>query len=477
MDGLYPENDPPVELGPDGDEQQGATESNSLFDGSGCDSTTDVDMLLDDVLFGGGTNELDSLFGDDAEMQSLLARLEGEEPRQQDQHQHQQQDLTFPLSFPADLAFLPLPLSPSALLQTDNSAGSLSAVSTLQFDAPQNQQQNEQQVSGQEEAVTMSRLDFGLDGCPDVNLDFDLDFDFGLAVEQGVAKQTQGGQETGQAQRGTEKEVVTSPSGHQNAVTITPNTFTSLTSFTPAPGTADGDGRSSPIQAQPRIDNPSSTTDIGSRDDQEGPGPAIINIDDDVDSDDDVVLLSSRPVEVQVQGFVSTPPPPPPPPASLPGPIPHYLELRPRCPQGPPPSRIDLDSFNVEELLPFVQLCEFFWGGFFSSPFDFFYSVTANLVDAKLSLDNFQERLGLDVDSWKLILPMCREHLADPAHAITLGGSGAVALRATKVALIHSALALLKDSDGRAGVGSSWFGRESTLEPKSEHVWPEDSTT
>ena len=54
-------------------------------------------------------------------------------------------------------------------------------------------------------------------------------------------------------------------------------------------------------------------------------------------------------------------------PMSLLASIPHYLELRPRCPQIPPPKRIDLGLFNVEELLPYVQLRTFYY--FFSLPF------------------------------------------------------------------------------------------------------------
>lgn len=57
------------------------------------------------------------------------------------------------------------------------------------------------------------------------------------------------------------------------------------------------------------------------------------------------------------------------------------------------------------------------------------------------------------------------------------GSSDPAALRILKVTLILSSLALLKDGDGRAGMGPCWFGRDSPLEPKSMHAWPDDSTT
>ncbi|KAL1897697.1 hypothetical protein Sste5346_004005 [Sporothrix stenoceras] len=442
MDGLYPENDPPVQLCSDGNEQRDVTESNSLFSGLGCDPAADLGLFLDGEIFAGQSDEQDSLFGGDAEMQNLLARLEGEEPRQE--HPGQLQEPASPLSLPSALASSSLPLSSSALQQSD-SVEPLSAVSTLHHDETQNQQQFDDNVPSQEEDALLLLQDFGLDGNSSVNFDFDVDFDFGLAVEQEVTRQAQN-----ELEPGTEKDEVT-PVSPKYLVTTATITSNSLTSLTPVPEAAADSGLVPLNHAQPSIDKPSPTTDLGTRGDQECPGPSIINIDDN-DSDGDVVLLSSRQVECQVQGLVSTPPPPPPP-FTVPVPIPHYLELRPRCPQGPPPPRIDLGSYNVEELLPFVQL----------------YS--------KLSLRGIQERMGLDVDAGKLIVMRCQDHLADPAHAVTFSGSNPAALRALKVTLIYSALALLKDSDGRAGVGSSWFGRESTLEPTSEHMWPEDSTT
>ncbi len=72
----------------------------------------------------------------------------------------------------------------------------------------------------------------------------------------------------------------------------------------------------------------------------------------------------------------------------------------------------------------------------------------------------------------------CRRHLADPAHTVVLSGSiDPGPLRVLKVTLIQSALALLVGGEGRGGVGPRWFGREAPVEPKSMHVWPDDSTT
>lgn len=57
------------------------------------------------------------------------------------------------------------------------------------------------------------------------------------------------------------------------------------------------------------------------------------------------------------------------------------------------------------------------------------------------------------------------------------GSSDPAALRALKLTLIFSSLALLMGADGHAGLGPLWFGRDAPVEPRSPHVWPDDSTT
>ncbi|KAL1911841.1 hypothetical protein Sste5344_002418 [Sporothrix stenoceras] len=385
MDGLYPENDPPVQLCSDGNEQRDVTESNSLFSGLGCDPAADLGLFLDGEIFAGQSDEQDSLFGGDAEMQNLLARLEGEEPRQE--HPGQLQEPASPLSLPSALASSSLPLSSSALQQSD-SVEPLSAVSTLHHDETQNQQQFDDNVPSQEEDALLLLQDFGLDGNSSVNFDFDVDFDFGLAVEQEVTRQAQN-----ELEPGTEKDEVT-PVSPKYLVTTATITSNSLTSLTPVPEAAADSGLNVKYKVlyQRR-------------------------------------LHLHRRLRYLYQFHITW--------------------------------SFDPDAHKARLLLGLTLAA----------------TMLKSFCHSKLSLRGIQERMGLDVDAGKLIVMRCQDHLADPAHAVTFSGSNPAALRALKVTLIYSALALLKDSDGRAGVGSSWFGRESTLEPTSEHMWPEDSTT
>ncbi|OAA53826.1 hypothetical protein SPI_09271 [Niveomyces insectorum RCEF 264] len=132
----------------------------------------------------------------------------------------------------------------------------------------------------------------------------------------------------------------------------------------------------------------------------------------------------------------------------------HHRELRPRCPQRPPPARIDLGTCDVEELLPHVQL------------------------DASLSLQALYKLLDLNQDAGKRVTAICRRHLANPAHTIVLSGSCEPgALRVLKVTLILSALALVASGPHGSGVGERYFGPDAAVQPRSRHVWPDDSTT
>ncbi|ERT01524.1 hypothetical protein HMPREF1624_02775 [Sporothrix schenckii ATCC 58251] len=328
-------------------EQREAAESQSLFDGLGCDSVADASLFFDSGVFGAdsdlGFDEQDSLFGGDADMEGLFGELDDENAR----HPGCASPLPFPLALPHPP--LPLPLERSC-----------------------------DDGMGKEVEDSLLLPDTGLDDLPVVDFDFNLDFDvdIGLVFELEMARQLE-------------------------------------------------KGDVGPI--------------VGTQDDQEGRGLAATDKNDDGD-DNEVVFLSSR----QVQGFVH--------PLPLPMSIPHYLELRPRCPQGPPPARIDLDNWNVEELLPYVQL------------------------HSKLTIRGIQDRLGLDIDAGRYIVATCHEHLANPAHTVHMSGSSdPTALRILKVTLILSSLALLKDDGhGHFGVGRRWFGRDSPLEPRSMHVLRDD---
>ncbi|KIH92989.1 hypothetical protein SPBR_02417 [Sporothrix brasiliensis 5110] len=379
-------------------EQREAAESQSLFDGLGCDSVADASLFFDSGVFGAdsdlGFDEQDSLFGGDADMESLFGELDDENAR----HPGCASPLPFPLALPHPP--LPLPLERSC----DDGMG--------------------------KEEDSLLLPDAGLEDLPVVDFDFNLDFDvdIGLAFELEMARQLNkgGGGETGEAG----EEAVPFPSGVQESLVAT-----TTRPVSPASKTSDG-GWVSSQQARPGIDISTHAVGplAGTQDDQEGRGLAATDKNDDCD-DNEVVFLSSR----QVQGFVH--------PLPLPMSIPHYLELRPRCPQGPPPARIDLDNWNVEELLPYVQL------------------------HSKLTIRGIQDRLGLDVDAGRYIVATCHEHLANPAHTVHMSGSSdPTALRILKVTLILSSLALLKDDgDGHFGVGRRWFGRDSPLEPRSMH--------
>lgn len=82
--------------------------------------------------------------------------------------------------------------------------------------------------------------------------------------------------------------------------------------------------------------------------------------------------------------------------------------------------------------------------------------------------------LDIGTAAGRLIKQECRHHLTNPAHAIlSSGNKDPVALRIRKVTIILSSLAFLSDM----GMGERWFGRTSSLNRKSAHVWPDDSTT
>ncbi|KJR88730.1 uncharacterized protein SPSK_07111 [Sporothrix schenckii 1099-18] len=412
-------------------EQREAAESQSLFDGLGCDSVADASLFFDSGVFGAdsdlGFDEQDSLFGGDADMEGLFGELDDENAR----HPGCASPLPFPLALPHPP--LPLPLERSC------------DVSTL-LSEHQNQHQHKeakqegqttqapgpgQDGMGKEVEDSLLLPDTGLDDLPVVDFDFNLDFDvdIGLVFELEMARQLEkgDGDETGEAG----EEAVPFPSGVQESLVAT-----TTRPVSPASKTSDG-GWVSSQQARPGIDISTHAVGpiVGTQDDQEGRGLAATDKNDDGD-DNEVVFLSSR----QVQGFVH--------PLPLPMSIPHYLELRPRCPQGPPPARIDLDNWNVEELLPYVQL------------------------HSKLTIRGIQDRLGLDIDAGRYIVATCHEHLANPAHTVHMSGSSdPTALRILKVTLILSSLALLKDDGhGHFGVGRRWFGRDSPLEPRSMHL-------
>ncbi|CAK7205561.1 hypothetical protein SEUCBS139899_008338 [Sporothrix eucalyptigena] len=397
----------------DGEDQRAMAESESLLHGLECSVSGDVDLL--DMDF----DERDSLFGGDADMVSLFAGAEDNE--------QQNQTLTLPLPCPLTLRLppppLPLPVSSvsSAVRQTTSSE-SFCDVSTFFPELLNHQQQQQPQFSEQQ---GLAMPDQGLGDILGLHFDLDFDVDFGQAVELEVAHGTQ------------EQQLRENDQTSPNAAAAYHDEIPSVLQA-PAPG----------------IDTLFRATGLSTPDDQEGYGRAADNgheITNDDGDDDDIVILSSRQIQL---GFVNVtssplPAPLPQPPPVIQTSIPHYLELRPRCPRGPPPARIDL-SHNVEELLPHVQL------------------------HSKLSIRGIQDLLGLDADAGRYLVAACQRHLADPAHTVTTSGSAdPTALRVLKVTLILSSLALLVEG----GVGPRWFGPETPLEPKSMHVWPDDSTT
>ncbi|CAK7274330.1 hypothetical protein SEPCBS57363_006110 [Sporothrix epigloea] len=479
-DGLRPQ-DSLVSSGPEHDEEERAADARlPLLRGLECPVTIPGTTAGEDAvaadLFDAGEDEHDSLFGgaDDADMESLFgADACDKEPSATTPSWPTQQQNQSPLAlFPSCPLDLPFPL-----LLPDMSERAVDVSTLFPGDMNEQQQQQQQQNTAaeqQEEQVQQEeqeQQDFGLDmdlSLPDPDFDamlsLDFQFDFEMDFAPATALEAQGNQTTLSFPELDTPDLCLDTFDCTSPLTTMATTTTiALAPVDAAAGDYGQYNSLSPLlqlQAPPAqgIDTLFHTTGLGTPDDQEGHGRSAHNGSGSHDntsngdnSDDDVVILSSRQL---TPGFVLTPPalpalPPLPaqePPAAS---IPHYLELRPRCPQGPPPARIDL-SHNVQELLPHVQL------------------------HSKLSLRGIQELLGLDTDAGRYLITTCQRHLADPVHTVTTSGSSdPIALRVLKITLIMSSLALLVDGN----VGQHWFGPDSPLEPKSMHVWPDDSTT
>ncbi|CAK7228040.1 hypothetical protein SBRCBS47491_006769 [Sporothrix bragantina] len=482
MDATSPQSDPVLTGSRKDEAQRAADASQSLLFGLECRVTRPgpaavVDGIVGADLFGAGGDEHDSLFGGDDGMESLF----GDEARdEQPQQQQNQQPLALPLSCLLALPFPPL---------SSGISESTCDVSTFfpELTNEQQQQQQQQQQHNQEQQHELPEQlqhqhqhgeaqpglesglllpDLSFDAMIGLDLNLDFEMDFGLAVELAMAQEAQNTpfmQEFQGLPEMDTSDLLHHPLSPADIFT-TPSTTTALApaaTTAPTPDAAAGyDGHQLSflqMQASPAlgIDTLFHPTGLGTPDDQEGHGrSALANssnksnyIDISNDSDDDVVILSSKQVS---PGFVyRAPAHPDQQPAAPATSTPHYLELRPRCPQGPPPLRIDL-SPNVEELLPHVQL------------------------HSKLSIRRIQDLLGLDADAGRYLVATCQRHLADPAYTVRPSGSSdPAALRVLKVTLIHSSLALLVQGT----VGQRWFAPDAPLEPKSPHVWPDDSTT
>ncbi|CAK7230106.1 hypothetical protein SCUCBS95973_007458 [Sporothrix curviconia] len=462
--------------GPRTDEEQRAADaSQSLLHGLECrEASAGHAVVVDDGSSNAvaGGDEHDSLFGGgddgvDVDMESLFGdETRSDQQQQQQQIQPIQQPPALPLPCPLTLPLLPLlpPLVP------DMSGSTCDVNEQQQHGQPDEQHRDRDLDLGLENGLALPGPGFD-DAMLGLGFNFDFEMDFGLAVELAVAQEAQNTQNAQNTQSGQPH-----PSGVPH-LPLSPTTFFTATAPTLHAAAIDDQQPLSLLQMQaplatatapgPDIDSLSPATGLGSHDDQEGHERSalggsenaidITNVDDSDGDDSDVVIVSSRQV---TPGFVLTPPEmpasttptapaAPAAPAAPTQSIPHYLELRPRCPQGPPPARIDL-SHNVEELLPHVQL----------------YS--------KLSMRGIQDLLGLDADVGRYLVTTCQRHLADPAHTVRPSGSSdPAALRVLKVTLIHSSLALLVGGN----VGQRWFGADAPTEPKSPHVWPDDSTT
>lgn len=440
-----------------------------------------------DSLFGGGDDaDMESLFGADACDKKPSAATTPACPTPQ----QNQSPLALPPSCPLDLSF--------PLLLPDMSERAVDVSTILPGDLNEQQQQQQQQHNTapeqQEPQEEHQQQDFGLNmdlSLPDPDFDAMLSLDFLLDFEMDIAPTTaleaQGNQPALSFPELDTPDLFLDTFGCTSPLTTMATTTT--TALAPVDAAAGDYEQLNPLfpllqlQAPPAqgIDTLFHTTGLGTPDDQEGHGRSAHdgggshcngsheNTSNGDNSDDDVVIVSSRQI---APGLVhSTPALPALPPLPAQGPpaasIPHYLELRPRCPQGPPPARIDL-SHNAQELLPHVQLRK----STLTSILMMVLSLT--ILDSKLSLRGIQELLGLDADAGRYLVATCQRHLADPVHTVTTSGSSdPIALRGLKITLIMSSLALLVDGN----VGQHWFGPDSPLEPKSMHVWPEDSTT
>ncbi len=334
-------------------------------------------------------DELDSLFGDGDEFDAEMASLFGEcDDSVEDKAAAAAVAVVtrpapfFPFPLPDAPLQLPLPV-PSCRQESDHRSSNNTIfcdVSTLfpenhgphdrQGQQQQQQQQHRQKghPEGQEEAhvagcllfpLTMSECasldalspDFDLSFHPSTTLDIDLEAELALQreLEQELARNgmhmdmaVDDPQETPKTPRDLtpQDDDAAAARDRQPLHLLPPQQHIVDTSFFDATGPdAHGDQ-----VGHGRIPLPSAARALTTPQDE--------------DSDDDVIVLSVRQV---VPGFV--PPPTLPTPMASPAPppavsTPHYLELRPRCPQGPPPPRIDLNGESVEELLPHVQLCE-----------------------------------------------------------------------------------------------------------------------